>query len=196
MSCRCGTSRQGRQAGPSGRCRVARVTGSSIVRRFREGISRYATHARVLWFAGRGWSLVALLCTAVRASAIVPTMVATGRLIGTLPAAIRDGTGSSAADRLWFWFAIFAVPNLGAQFINGIANAARARVSARYSSRALRIAGSRLSVNRLKADRKFPPAVRQTRPSWRARPRPAIPDRPGRIARRTLRKTAPALMAW
>ncbi len=97
--------------------------------------SRYAAHTRLIALACPGWGLVALLCTVFDAAAIVVSMVATGHLVGALPAALRDGVGSASADRVWLWFAVFAALNVGAQLVGGLAAVARAHVSARYVER-------------------------------------------------------------
>lgn len=111
-------------------CRAVGDVGGKLG--LRDFAPRYGAHVRVLWLACPGWAVVAVVCTVVRATSIVLSMVATGHMVGALPDALRDGVDSVAADRLWQWFIVFAVLNIGAQFVGGIAQIATDKVAARY----------------------------------------------------------------
>lgn len=70
---------------------------------------RYLLHTRLLWRASPGLVVVCTLLTIVSAGFNTLVLVASGKFIGALPAGIRDGAGSAAADRTWTWLVVTAV---------------------------------------------------------------------------------------
>jgi ATP-binding cassette subfamily B protein len=95
-------------------------------------LRRYGLHARILWRAAPGASVVCLALTAASAAANTVGLVTTGRLVGALPAAVRDGVGSAAADTVWRWLiatvVVFVIGPLCTAALGGAAQV----VSARY----------------------------------------------------------------
>jgi ATP-binding cassette subfamily B protein len=59
-------------------------------------------------------------------------LITTGRLIGSLPAAVRDGAGSAAADTTWRWFIATAAMFVAGPVINSLSGVAEKQVEARY----------------------------------------------------------------
>ncbi|HZC25828.1 MAG TPA: ABC transporter ATP-binding protein [Actinopolymorphaceae bacterium] len=93
---------------------------------------RYVLHARLLWLSAPGLSLLCLLVTMGSAAAGTVALVTTGHLIGSLPGLVRDGAGSAAADRSWFWLAATAVALSVGPLLSAISTALTPAVSARY----------------------------------------------------------------
>ncbi len=93
---------------------------------------RYVLHARLLWRSAPGLSLLCLLVTAGSALAGTVALVTTGQLIGSLPALVREGSGSVAAGRTWFWLAATAVALVSGPLLSALSTALTSAVSARY----------------------------------------------------------------
>jgi ATP-binding cassette, subfamily B, bacterial len=72
-------------------------------------LRRYVLHGRILWRASRGLSLLCLGLTAIQSAATTAALVSTGRLIGSLPAAVKAGASSPAASRVWTWLVVTVV---------------------------------------------------------------------------------------
>jgi ATP-binding cassette subfamily B protein len=70
---------------------------------------RYLLHARLLWRASPKLVVLCTLLTTGSAVSITFVLVASGRFIGALPAGIRDGAGSPAAEQTWTWLVATAV---------------------------------------------------------------------------------------
>ncbi len=94
--------------------------------------SRYVLHARLLWRAAPGLSLLALLATVLNAAALTAGLVTSGHLVGALPDLLRDGAGSAAADRAVFWLVWTAVAFIAAPLAGAASTALAQAVSARY----------------------------------------------------------------
>ncbi|MGH3491128.1 MAG: hypothetical protein ACRDP8_24830, partial [Actinopolymorphaceae bacterium] len=93
---------------------------------------RYLLHARLLWRSAPGLSMLCLLVTTASALAGTAALVTTGQLIGSLPALVRDGAGSAAVDRTWFWLAATTVAFSAGPLLSAVAAALTPAVSARY----------------------------------------------------------------
>ncbi|MGW5365719.1 ATP-binding cassette domain-containing protein [Actinopolymorpha pittospori] len=100
--------------------------------RHTETIRRYALHARLLWRAAPVHSVLNLLLVVASAATVTFGIVATGQLVGTLPAAVKAGVGSAAADRAWLWLAAAAAAYILAPLIHAVHSAVTQVVSARY----------------------------------------------------------------
>ncbi|MET9020370.1 ABC transporter ATP-binding protein [Actinopolymorpha sp. NPDC004070] len=100
--------------------------------RYTETTRRYALHARLLWRAAPAHSALNLLLVVASAATVTFGIVATGRLVGALPAAVNAGAGSAAADRAWWWLAAAAAAYILAPLIHAVHNAVTQVVSARY----------------------------------------------------------------
>ncbi len=93
---------------------------------------RYVLHARLLWRSAPGLSLLCLFVTAGSALAGTGALVATGQLIGSVPVLARDGAGSDAAGRAWFWLAATALVFVTGPLLSAVSSAVTSAVSARY----------------------------------------------------------------
>lgn len=93
---------------------------------------RLQLHLRLLWRAAPVLSLLCLVLSLISAAAITVAMIASGRLIGSLPAAIRDGSGSAAADTTWRWLAVTAGLLVAGPLAAAVASRVEELVSARY----------------------------------------------------------------
>ncbi|HET7386378.1 MAG TPA: ABC transporter ATP-binding protein [Nocardioidaceae bacterium] len=97
-----------------------------------ETSSRYLLHARLLRRAAPGWTALCLLATTASAAAKTLALLTTGRLVGELPAVLREGADGAAADRAWTWLWWTAVAFVASPVFMGLADAMAQRVSARY----------------------------------------------------------------
>lgn len=93
---------------------------------------RYVLHARLLWRAAPGLSVLCLLVTVGSALTGTAALVTTGQLIGSLPDLVRSGAGTAAADRTWFWLAASAVLFAVGPLLDAVSSALTPAVSKRY----------------------------------------------------------------
>ncbi|MGH3489754.1 MAG: ATP-binding cassette domain-containing protein [Actinopolymorphaceae bacterium] len=97
-----------------------------------EVFRRYALHVRLLWWCAPRRSLVCAALAVVAAAAGTAALVTTGRLVGSLPAAVEGGWGSPAADETWMWLVATVVLFVAAPVSAAALGAVGQAVSARY----------------------------------------------------------------
>ncbi|HVX43922.1 MAG TPA: ATP-binding cassette domain-containing protein [Mycobacteriales bacterium] len=97
--------------------------------------SRYLLHVQLLWRAAPRLSMLCALLEAVSAGAATVSLIASGHLIGSLPAAIRGGPGSAAAAHTWHWLIVTVLVLLVGPLASAIAGGAEEVVSSRYLGR-------------------------------------------------------------
>ncbi len=93
---------------------------------------RLPLHVRLLWRAAPVLSVFCLILSVISAGALTIAMIASGRLIGSLPASIRDGSGSAAAGTTWRWLAVTAGLLVAGPLAAAVARGVEELVSARY----------------------------------------------------------------
>ncbi len=93
---------------------------------------RYALHARLLWWCAPRLTLLCGLLAAAVAGSGTAALVTTGRLVGSLPAAVEAGFGSPAADVAWRWLLATAVAFVAAPVSAAALGAVAQAASARY----------------------------------------------------------------
>jgi ATP-binding cassette, subfamily B, bacterial len=94
-------------------------------------LRRYVLHARLLWRAAPGLSLMCLALTALAAGARTAALVTTGHLIAALQTATTDRHGPAAAEATWWLLATSMLFVAGPAATNLLSLAGRT-VSARY----------------------------------------------------------------
>jgi ATP-binding cassette, subfamily B, bacterial len=94
-------------------------------------LSRYVLHARLLWHSARWLAVACLALTALPPAARTGSLIASGGLIGALPAAIQAGPSSPEAARAWAWLAATGALFVLAPLATALMNATIAAVSAR-----------------------------------------------------------------
>lgn len=93
---------------------------------------RLSLHIRLLWRAAPLLSIFCAVLSVVAAGAVTIAMIASGRLVASLPAAIHAGSGSAAAGTTWRWLVVTAVLLVAGPLANSVENGVEAVVSARY----------------------------------------------------------------
>ena len=100
-------------------------------------LRRYVLHGRMLWRSGPGLSLLCLGLTVTQAAATTAALVSTGRLIGSLSAAVHAGPGSAAAGRVWTWLVVTVVVFVCGPVAASLAAMVGRSLAARYLVNAL-----------------------------------------------------------
>lgn len=95
-------------------------------------LQRYVLHARLLWRSAAGLSVLCLALTVIQAAATTAALITTGRLIGSLTAAVHAGPGSAAATRTWWWLVATAVVFVAGPVASALAGMFGRSVAARY----------------------------------------------------------------
>lgn len=90
---------------------------------FLKTTARYVLHARLLWRAAPGLSALCVFLTAISGGATAFSMIASGKLIGSLAHGGHDA---------WFWFAWTAIAFAVGPIFEGLAQIVAPRVSAAY----------------------------------------------------------------
>ncbi len=102
------------------------------VHRYTETTRRYALHARLLWRAAPLPAALNLFLVVASAATVTFGIIATGRLVGALPEAVKAGVDSPAADRVGWWLAASVAAWILAPLIHAAESAVTQVVSARY----------------------------------------------------------------
>lgn len=85
--------------------------------------ARYVLHAKLLWRAAPGLSVLCVFLTAISAGSAAFAMIASGKLIGSL---------AHGAHNVWFWFLWTAIGFAAGPIFEGLAQTVGPRVSAAY----------------------------------------------------------------
>nr|WP_238342489.1 ABC transporter ATP-binding protein [Actinopolymorpha rutila] len=85
-----------------------------------------------MWRAAPVHSVLSLFLVVAGAASSTFAIIATGHLVGALPAAVKAGVGSQAADRAWWWLAMAAAAYVLGPLVKAAQNAVAQVVSARY----------------------------------------------------------------
>ena len=95
-------------------------------------LRRYLLHARLLWRVAPSLTVLCAVLTVLSALATSAVLVTTGRLVGSLAAAISAGVGSPAAGITWWWLVATAVALVVGPVSAAAASAVAEAISARY----------------------------------------------------------------
>lgn len=124
-------SERRRLAGATGRA-GGKVNPVMPLRRRTPLLHGYALHTTLLWRAAPKLSVACVLLSVVSAASITAAMVASGRLVGSLPDAVAAGAGSSEASTTWRWLITTAVLLVVSPVASAVGAGIEELVSARY----------------------------------------------------------------
>ena len=100
-------------------------------------IERYRLHLRLLFATAPGWCVLTLGLVCVGAATTIAMTIAVGRVVGAVPAAVRDGLDSAATSSLWRWFGVFTLAQVLSQVAGPLQGYVANLIAARHTARTL-----------------------------------------------------------